>query len=365
MHRGGLPEKSFLLQVELADYLAPPGLDSSSDPQPDRSGHALFTQQHLTRPTERLTMLHAVIGSDTQKDSTGLSGARLATQTLTSATVPTQYLEANGVLYAYRQFGQGDAPPLLFLQHFRGTMDDWDPWVTDGLANGRTVILFDNAGIGLSSGEVPDSVAALAQDALEFIDALGLKQIDLLAFSLGGFVGQQVLLDRPSLVRRAILAGTGPQGGHGMQGYTPDVTAVATKFPLEGHEKKFLFFAPSETSQKAGVAFIARTLLREEDRDVPTTVQAMQGQGIAIGAWGQASPDEYKERLKTIKQPVLVVNGSEDIMVPSINAFELSQNLPDAQLIMYPNAGHGAIFQYAERFVAHATLFLKESHTAV
>ena len=293
----------------------------------------------------------------------GSFDARLAAAGLTSATAPTEYLEANGIRYAYRRFGQGDGPPLLFLQHFRGTMDDWDPWVTDGLADGRRIILFDNVGIGRSSGDVPDSVAAMAHDALVFVDALGLKQIDLFAFSLGGFVGQQILLDRPSLVRRAILAGTGPQGGHGMQGYTADVTAVATKFPLEGREKEFLFFAPSETSQKAGAAFIARTLLREEDRDIPTTVQAMQGQGSAIGAWGQASLNTYKEQLQTIKQPILVVNGSEDIMVPSVNAFELSEQLPDAQLIMYPDAGHGAIFQYAERFVAHATLFLQELDT--
>ncbi|WP_263385496.1 alpha/beta fold hydrolase [Granulicella arctica] len=293
----------------------------------------------------------------------GLPNARLVSATPTNATAPTEYLEANGVRYAYRRFGEGDGPPLLFLQHFRGTMDDWDPWITDGLALGRTVILFDNVGIGRSSGEVPDSVAAMAHDALVFVDALGLKQIDLFAFSLGGFVGQQVLLDRPSLVRRAILAGTGPQGGHGMQGYTPDVTAVATKFPLEGREKGFLFFATSKTSQEAGAAFIDRTLLRREDRDIPTNMQAMQRQGDAIGAWGHGSLGAYKKQLETIKHPVLVVNGSEDIMVPSINAFELAQQLPDAQLIMYPDAGHGAIFQYAERFVAHATLFLQESNT--
>ena len=310
-------------------------------------------------------MPYAASTNSIETSGIGSSDARLASATLTNATAPTQYLEANGVRYAYRRFGQGDGPPLLFLQHFRGTMDDWDPWITDELARGRTVILFDNVGIGRSSGEVPDSVATMAHDALVFVDALGLKQIDLFAFSLGGFVGQQVLLERPSLVRRAILAGTGPKGGHGMQGYTPEVMAVATKFPLEGREKEFLFFAASDTSQEAGTAFIARTLIRKEDRDLPTTVQAMQGQGNAIGAWGQASPDAYKEQLKTIKQPVLVVNGFEDIMVPSINAFELSQNLPDAQLIMYPNAGHGAIFQYAERFVAHATLFLEEAPKAV
>ena len=284
---------------------------------------------------------------------------------LTSATAPTETIYVKGIRYAYRRFGSGEAPPLVFLQHFRGMMDDWDPWVVDGLADGRPVVLFDNAGIGLSSGSVPGAVSEMARNTVEFLDALGLEQVDLLAFSLGGFVGQQILFDFPGHVRRAILAGTGPQGGHGMQGYTPEVTAVATRFPLEGREKEFLFFAPSETSQNAGAAFVARTQLRKQDRDVPTTLEAMQGQANAIGAWGQASGDAYKERLKQIKQPVLVVNGSEDIMVPSINAFELSQHLPDAQLILYPNAGHGAIFQYARRFVAHATLFLEEERTGV
>lgn len=275
-----------------------------------------------------------------------------------NATAPTLYIEVGGIRYAYRRYGLQTGIPIVLLQHFRGTMDDWDPLVTDGLAAQRTVILFDNAGVGLSGGQTPGSVTAMAEDAVAFIEALGLKQVDLLAFSLGGFVAQQVLLTRPDLVRRAILAGTGPQGGSGMQEYTPAVMEAASRFPLTGTEKEVLFFAPSDTSQKAGADFIARTQLRVQDCDEAASFQSMQGQASAIGEWGAASNEEYMARVATITHPILVVNGTKDIMVPSVNTIQLAQSLPNAELIMYPDAGHGAIFQYAEQFVAHANLFL-------
>ena len=276
----------------------------------------------------------------------------------TSETAPTRYIETQGTRYAYRRFGNEAGVPILLLQHFRGTMDDWDPKMIDGLAKTRPVILFDNAGVGSSGGTVPDNVSDMAHHVAIFTDGLKLKQIDLLGFSLGGFIAQQLLLDRPDLYRRAILAGTGPQGGKGMQSFTPAVAAAATKYPTDGSERKFLFFGPSVSSQAAGDDFLQRIRTRTIDRDPVATVPVMQGQGKAIGAWGAASNDDYISRLKEIRVPVLVVNGSDDIMIPSVNAFDLSQHIPSAQLILYPDAGHGALFQYAELFVAHANLFL-------
>lgn len=277
----------------------------------------------------------------------------------THETAPTRFIEANGIRYAYRRFGKESGVPLVFLQHFRGTMDNWDPMIINGFAQDRPVVLFDNAGVGLSGGETPDNVADMARHAVAFIEALGLTQVDLLGFSLGGFVAQQVTLGHPDLVRRVVLAGTGPQGGEGMDRFTPAVEAVATKEKSGPESLLFLFFEPTATSQAAGRAFLQRLGARTTDREEPSSLQTRDAQLKAIQAWGVSEGERYS-RLKQIRQPVFVANGTNDIMVPTVNSFILSQRLPNAYLILYPDSGHGFLFQYAGLFVEHVSRFLRE-----
>jgi pimeloyl-ACP methyl ester carboxylesterase len=275
----------------------------------------------------------------------------------THNTAVTQFIEAKGVRYAYRKFGSGSGLPLVCLQHFRGGLDNWDPLVTDGLAFNRPVILFNNAGVASSGGEPAETVKDMAKHVIAFVEALGLKKIDLFGFSMGGFAAQQATLDRPDLVRRLILAGTGPEGGESMIGYPGLTTSHATQeVPVE-ENFLYLFFYPSETSQAAGHAFWLRRNTRAEP-DVPSSLAAMHAQAKAIGAWGAVPTSGRYARLKEIKQPVLVVQGKTDVMVPTINSFTLQQELPDAELIIYPDSGHGSIFQFPERFVRDATKFL-------
>lgn len=277
----------------------------------------------------------------------------------THNTARTQFVAADGVRYAYRQFGSGSRPPLVCLQHFRGGLDNWDPAVTDGLAQGGPVILFNNAGTASSGGEAASSIAGMAKHVIAFIDALGLTQIDLLGFSMGGFVAQRLTLDRPHLVRRLILAGTGPQGGEDMAAYPPEVAAQATQeLPTEDNFL-FLFFAPTPSSQVAGRSFWLRRTARG-DQDRPSSLAAMTAQGAAIGAWGTVPTKDRYEELKLIEQPTLVVNGKHDRVVPTVNSYILQQHLPNATLIVYPDSGHGAIFQFAGAFVRAANLFLND-----
>jgi pimeloyl-ACP methyl ester carboxylesterase len=272
-------------------------------------------------------------------------------------TAKTQFVEADGVEYAYRQFGAAGGTPLVFLQHFRGGLDNWDPKVTDGLAKDRPVILFNNAGVSSSGGEPANTVAGMARHVISFIKALALKRADLLGFSLGGFVAQQTMLEDPDLIRRAILAGTGPQGGEGMDSFKPKVAEHATREVPILEDFLYLFFSPSETSQAAGRAFWERRHARV-DQDVPSSVAAMGAQANAIAEWGAVPQVDRYASLRRIKQPVLVVNGTDDIMLPTVNSFILQQNIPNATLIIYPDSGHGAIFQFPDLFVAHARLFL-------
>jgi pimeloyl-ACP methyl ester carboxylesterase len=279
------------------------------------------------------------------------------TMTNTHNTAVTQFVEANGVSYAYRRFGSGSGLPLLCLQHFRGGLDNWDPLVTDGLATGRDVILFNNAGVASSGGEPADTIDGMAQHVLAFVVALGLKQFDLFGFSMGGFVAQQVILSRPDLVRRLILAGTGPEGGENMIGYPDQVTLHAIReVPVE-EDFLYLFFYPSEASQAAGHSFWARRNERL-DQDTPSSLAAMKAMAHAIGHWGTVPIGERYAKLRDIKQPVLVVNGKTDLMVPTVNSFILQQQLPNAELIIFPDSGHGSIFQFPETFVQRATVFL-------
>lgn len=275
----------------------------------------------------------------------------------THNTAKTQFVEANGVRYAYRRFGSGHGLPLVFLQHFRGGLDNWDPAVTDGLAKNREVILFNNAGIASSGGDPADNIDDMAKHVIAFATALQLRKIDLLGFSMGGFVAQQVVLDRPDLVRRLILAGTGPAGGESMVGYPDLVTSHATESIPTEENFLYLFFYPSVSSQAAGHAFWERRHGRA-DQDVPSNVEAMRAQANAINSWGAVPSSNRYARLREIKQPVLVVQGKTDLMVPTINSFILQQHLPDAELIVYPDSGHGSIFQFPHRFVHDATMFL-------
>jgi pimeloyl-ACP methyl ester carboxylesterase len=266
---------------------------------------------------------------------------------------------ANGVTYTYRRFGNGgpDKPPLLFLQHFRGNLDNWDPDLVDAIAAEREVILLDNTGVGGSSGTTPNTVAAMAHDALAFVDALGLRTLDILGFSLGGYVAQELALIRPQLVRRIVLAGTGPRGGEQMHGFTPDVHEAATRDQLTGADFVSLFFERTPADVAKGEQFLERIFSRTHDRDEPTSLQTRDAQLDAITAWGIPEPARL-QRLAGITQPTLVANGDHDIMIPTRNSRLLAANLPSARLSLYPHAGHGFLFQYARDFASEVNTFL-------
>ncbi len=275
-------------------------------------------------------------------------------------TAPNESIEAaNGVTFAYRRFGNTDtaALPLVCFQHYRGNLDNWDPALVDAIAEQREVILFDNAGVGGSSGTVPHTVTPMAYDALAFIDALGLEQIDILGYSMGGFVAQELTLIRPRLVRRLVLAGTGPQGGVEQHGYRDEVNGNATADEPGAEDLLTLFFERSETSVAKGWEFVERIFTRTEDRDVGTDLTTRDAQLDAVTTWG--IPDASRlNRLAGITQPVLAVNGENDRMVPTPNTFLLAERLPNAQLKIYPDAGHGFLFQYPAEFAAELKEFL-------
>jgi len=274
-------------------------------------------------------------------------------------TAPTQYAEAGGIRFAYRRFGIPGPPPLVFFQHFMGTMDDHDPALSDAFASDREVILFNNAGVASSTGTVPGTIEAMARDAITFINALGLTTIDVVAHSMGGLVAQEVTLAHPELVRRLVLVGTGPRGGEGI-GARPAWVADLFTRKYERQEDMWLpiLFAPTETSQAAGRAYVERITARA-DRDAPVSDQSIAAQRAALAAYGAAKDPSYTH-LTGLWQRVLVVNGTHDIVIPTINSYILQQFLPDAELILYPDANHGAHFQYPGLFVRHARIFLDD-----
>ena len=282
-------------------------------------------------------------------------------KTYTAITVPTQFVEANGIRFAYRRWGKPGGIPLVFNQHFTGNLDNWDPAVLDGLTPEREVILFNNAGIASSTGEVPSTFAGMARNAEAFIDALGLKQIDLLGFSIGGMVAQQIVIDRPELIRKLILIGTAPRNmdaGNGEGHITPETASIfgAAYNPPENLWLK-VFFTDSEASQSAGRAFLTRYLSRTENRDASINEKVAPAQIAAVGEWG-AQPGERFAYLKNIHQPTLVVSGNHDVIVYTVNSLHLVQNLPNAKLILYPDSNHGSWYQNNEEFVFEANRFL-------
>jgi pimeloyl-ACP methyl ester carboxylesterase len=271
---------------------------------------------------------------------------------------PTRFVEADGVRFAYRRFGNPMGTPIVLLQHFMGNLDNYDPAITDELAKGREVILTDNAGVGLSTGTAPETVIGMARDAASLIDALGLEHVDLFGFSMGGYVAQQIAVDRPELVRRIVLVGTGPRGGEGMGQLDPDVaTLFSTAYDPQDLMWLPIFFSPSGKSQAAGRQFLDRIRARTNDRDVPVSEATAANHLAAAREWGTVASESY-DYLKRICHPTIVVNGSNDIIVATVNSYILQQNLPNAELILFPDSNHGSHFQFTQSFSEYLTEFL-------
>lgn len=281
-------------------------------------------------------------------------------ETFTHRTAPTRFVDVDGARFAYRRFGRERGTPLLMLQHLGGNLDNWDPAVTDGLASHREVILFDNRGVASTGGTTPSTVADMAQDAELFADALGLARVDILGFSLGGFIAQTMPIDRPDLVRRVVLVGTGPRSGESMESLTPEGRAIFGKKRSSVDELwQDCFFSTSESSQRAGRSFIERLHERTIDRDVDLGPDVEPAQLAAVDEWGRALPGEERfAYLKNITQPTLVVEGKNDVVIYTINSFLLQQHLPNAELVLYPDSSHGSLFQFPELFVEHVNCFL-------
>ena len=267
----------------------------------------------------------------------------------------TAFIDVNGVSLAYRSIGPVSAVPLLCLQHFTGNMDGWDPAVIDGLSKDRQVILFDNTGVGESAGKTPDTVAAMVGDTLAFLAAMGLRQVDLLGFSLGGFISQMIMSEKPEIVRKAILAGTCQQGGDGIGSFREFTNGAAG---LDGPDRYFyFFFEDTETSRSLGWALLKRFQKRDPNWQPGFTAQTFEAQTKAILGWAKI-PDTKAPLLTKIRHPVLVVNGSNDHMFATANSYTMFQQLPHAILALYPDSAHGSIFQYPGLFTSQANCFL-------
>ena len=312
---------------------------------------------NLKRKILRSAFLAGVLAAPFAATAASTAPAPIAqAATVSWATVPTQSISAGDVEFAYRELGkQNGGTPLILLNHLAAVMDNWDPRVVDGLAAKHHVIVFDNRGVGASSGSTPTSIEQMADDAIAFIKAMGFEQVDLFGFSMGGMISQEIVLKNPQLVRKLILAGTGPAGGEGIS----TVAGVANWDVLRGlltfqDPKQFLFFTRTPEGIAAGKAFLARLKERSADRDKEITISAYLSQLEALKAWGTKQPAD----LSTIKQAVLVANGDQDRMVPTDNSRDLARRLPNSSLIIYPDAGHGGVFQYHAQFVPAALKFL-------
>jgi pimeloyl-ACP methyl ester carboxylesterase len=270
---------------------------------------------------------------------------------------PTRTVDAGGIRFAFRELGPQGGVPLVFLHHFTAVLDDWDPQVIDGVAAQRHVITFDNRGVGGSSGSVPHTVAEMAADAVTFIRALGYEQVDLLGFSLGGAVAQVITVEHPELVRRVVLAGTGPIGAGGVEKINRIAGVAYTKAALTLRDPRhFLFFPRTPEGKRAATDYMARLKERTQDRDKRVSLQARGAQLRAIRAAALQAPDD----LGRIHQPVLVANGDNDVMVASSHSVDLARRIPNSQLVIYPNSGHGGVFQYHRQFVPEVLTFLEQ-----
>jgi pimeloyl-ACP methyl ester carboxylesterase len=280
---------------------------------------------------------------------------------------PTRYADAvarrlgaeSGIEYAYRDLGESDVP-LVLLQHFRGNLDNWDPALIDALATDRRVVAFDNVGVGATTGATPNTIEAMAHGAIAFLEAMGFPRVDLLGFSIGSFVAQEMALIRPDLLRRLVLASSAPQGATGMHGWAPDVIGAVGKPETNPQGYLEVFFAPSDTSRKAGRQAAGRIFGRTTDRDAPTTWQTRQAQYDAVCAWGIPN-HSLLQRVAAIDLPVFVANGDSDRMILPRYSYLLAGLLPDARLTIYPDSAHGFLFQHHERFAADVNSFLAEA----
>lgn len=269
-------------------------------------------------------------------------------------TAQTLYIEGQGIRFAYRRLGPATGTPLVLLQHFSGNMDAWDPAVVNALATDRPVIVFDNAGVGRSTGQTPDNIAAMARDAVAFINLLGFSEVDLLGYSLGGCIAQQIAAEHGRLVRKLILVGTAPKGG---EEHLLEVLQQAFSQTDAPDPRLPLFFTPSSASQSSGLAFLKRSKVRKDDRDTDNGSAVTDPQAKALITWC-ATPDPEHAILRAIRQPTLVVSGSRYTMLPANNAYAIFKELSNAQLALYPDSGHGALFQHHEMFVSHVRTFL-------
>lgn len=276
----------------------------------------------------------------------------------TTNTVPTQFVEAaNGVRYAYRRFGASSGTPLLLLPRFRGDMDTWDPALLDAFAEKRPIVLVDNRGVSSTSGTTPSTIAEMARDIIAFCEAVVLPSVDLLGFSLGGFVAQEIALIRPHLVRRLVLAATSPQGAPDIHGWRKDIADAVRLDEPGGEQLLYTFFKPTETSQAAGMEYLGRFLARTQDRDVASTLQTRDAHYDAVCDWG--IPDHSKlQRLTGIRQPTFVCNGDADAMIPPRFSHLMGGLIPDAIVKIYPDAGHGFLFQHHAEFADDVNGFL-------
>jgi pimeloyl-ACP methyl ester carboxylesterase len=271
------------------------------------------------------------------------------------ALAPARTVSAGGTIYAYRELGPKGGIPVIFFVHLAATLDNWDPRIVDPIARNHHVVTFDNRGVGASTGQVPESIEAMAADAYTFIRALGFDKIDIFSFSLGGMVAQALVVQHPELVRKLVLTGTGPKGGKDM-----DKVARTTYFDVlratltRSDPKEFLFFNRDASGKRAAKAFVERLGERAEDRDAPIRIKAFHTQLTAIKKWGRAAPDD----LSKLTQPTLIANGDNDRMVPSVLSEDLHRRIKDSQLIIYPHSGHGGIFQFHDKFAPVAVEFL-------
>ena len=271
--------------------------------------------------------------------------------------VATQQVAAeNGIVYAFRDLGDGDVP-LVLLQHFRGSLDNWDPALVDALASDRRVVPFNNVGVASTTGATPSTIEAMARDAIAFVEAMRLERVDLLGFSIGSFVAQEIALIRPDLLRRVVLASSAPQGAAGMHGWAPDVIGAVGRPETSPEGYISVFFAPTDTSRDSGRQAAARIFGRTTNRDEPTSWQTRQAQYDAVCAWGIPN-HSLLQRVAAIALPVFVANGDSDPMILPRYSYLLAGLLPDARLTIYPDSAHGFLFQHHERFAADVNAFL-------